>query len=314
MIHRRKQERGATLVLVTMFMVALFGFAALSLDVGNVLREQRKEQTGTDAGALAGVAMLTNNPQPSVNSVIDIATALANANGVSSNEITAGARSGFPGEVQVGVWRNGTFVANTTTNGRYTAVRVPSRRTVTMNFARVVGISQMTPSVSSVAMIDGAGNAVNVIPFGVSASEVTNKAVGATMDLNDGSIGSGKQGKVDLGTYQNTGAWEADMTTNGCNCTVSLGDVPIIPGNAQVRQSFQALGTGAIFAMPVIDNQSFSGGSGIATIIGFVTVKIISFTGTGSNWSATVEFLGVVAGTAGGGCPPPCTQARALVE
>src|SRR5258705_3497384 len=51
-------ESGGTLVMVTVSMAAIFGFAALSLDVGKVLSEQRKENVATDAGALAGVAQL----------------------------------------------------------------------------------------------------------------------------------------------------------------------------------------------------------------------------------------------------------------
>jgi Flp pilus assembly protein TadG len=304
--------------MVAVFMVALFAFAALSLDVGNVLREQRKVHTGTDAGALAGVMLLTNNPPPTLEAIQARATLLAAANGVTTNEIANGAFRGYPGEVQRGIWAGGTFIANVTSNGTYNAVRVPARRVVPLHFGRVVGLTQMTPAIASVAALDVAGTVANAIPFGISTNEFAGKTIGDTMILNDAGIGSGKQGKVYLQDYRNTGEWLAAMLSpNGCNCEVSVGPIPAQPGNAQVRQAFQAIGVGAQFLMPVVANFSFSGGSGIAEIVGFVLVEIVDFSGTGSNWSATVRFLREASGIRGGGrCPPgaPCEYARFLAE
>jgi Flp pilus assembly protein TadG len=312
---RSRSESGTTFVMLTVFIVALFGFAALSLDVGNVLREQRKENTATDAGALSSVMFLTNTPQ-NVASVIAFAEAMANTNGVTTAEIAAS----NTGTIEVGIWSGGQFLANQTTNGLYTAVRVPARRKVPMNFGNVVGTGVMNPAAQSVATVGAAGTMANVIPFGVTYDQVLTNCLGHGdcygyfLNLNDSAVGSGKQGKVDLRHYQNTGSWLADMTVNGCNCEVSVGSTPTITGNAQVRQAFESLGVGAVVAVPIVDEFDTSGNKP-ANVLGFIIVQITSFSGRGSNWSADVMFLAEVAGTGiGGQCPPPCTLARALVQ
>jgi len=43
------------------------------------------------------------------------------------------------------------------------------------------------------------------------------------------------------------------MTTNGCNCTVSVGNILTIIGNAEVSQAFNGMGAGAVLIMPVVD-------------------------------------------------------------
>ena len=312
---KNRRESGGTLVLVTISMVAIFAFAALSLDVGMVLSEQRKENIATDAGALAAASILTNTPQ-SVSAVIAEAITLAAANGVKTNEIAAS----NTGTVEVGVWSAGQFLANQTTNGLYNAVRVPARRKVPMNFAKVVGVGNMNPAVRSVAAVGSAGSMANVIPFGVTWDQIlTNcyghgNCFGYFLTLNDAAVGSGKQGKVNLRDYKNPGEWEADMTTSGCNCEVSVGSTPTITGNAQVRQSFQKLGVGAVLAVPVVDEFDTTGKKP-ANILGFIIVEITNFSGNGANWSAQVMFLAQVTGTGGGGiCPPPCAMARSLVQ
>ena len=311
-------QEGSTLILITVFMVCLFGFAALTIDVARVYKEKRHEQFGTDAGAYAGVIMLTNPPaNGAMSAATQEATDVSGANGVTSSELTSG------GGVQVGVWANGQFIPNTITNGYYTAVRVPAKRNVGMTFAKVVGFGSMNPAVQSIADLESVGRVANAVPFGVSVAEVTNHVFGDTLVLNDPSINSGKWGKLNLGYdeglpngYQNTGAWQADMTTNGCNCNVSVGSIQTMTGAAQVSQSFISLGVGSIFIMPVADQSGFTGNSGFANIIGFVVVKLVAQSGgNGNNWSDTVQFLAMAVGDrGGGGCPPPCAQTRLLVQ
>jgi Flp pilus assembly protein TadG len=309
---KRHRESGSTLVLVSMFMVVLFGFGALTIDVGRVYKEKRHMQFATDAGAYAGVARLTNaTPSAAKADAILEATYLAGANGVTASEIASNQG------VQVGIWVNGQFLADQTTNGYYTAVRVPALRNVDLTFAKVVGMSSMSPAVHSVAALTAAGLMVNPVPFGVTQGQMAGKGFGYFMDLNSTDVGSGKQGPLDLRNYQNPNAWKADMTTNGCNCEISVGDVPTISGiDSKVSSAIQNMGLGSIFAMPVIDNASFGGNSAQATIVGFVVVQLVNFSAQGNNWSATVMFLDRPSGSggSGGSCPPPCTQARAIVQ
>src|SRR5260221_8809613 len=80
---RHHRESGSTLVLMTVFMVALLAFGALTIDVGRVYKEKRHEQFATDAAAYAAVAMLSNSPASTAKTdAINEATYLAGANGI----------------------------------------------------------------------------------------------------------------------------------------------------------------------------------------------------------------------------------------
>jgi Flp pilus assembly protein TadG len=53
-------QRGQTLVLITVFMMALLGMCALAIDVGSWYQQKRAIQSAADAGALAGAAYLNS--------------------------------------------------------------------------------------------------------------------------------------------------------------------------------------------------------------------------------------------------------------
>src|SRR5437016_3461741 len=142
--HRR-DESGTTLVLVALFVVALFGFAALTIDVGRAYKEKRHEQFATDAGAFAGVVFLTNST-PNTAKAIQEAKDIAGANGVTLAEILAS----DTGAVEVGNWNTNNSPPFTANGTPFNAVRVPSKRTVGLTFAKVVGLGSMNPAVHSV--------------------------------------------------------------------------------------------------------------------------------------------------------------------
>lgn len=52
---RRADERGAILVMVTIFMVMMLAFAALVIDIGNAKQQRRQMKAAADAAAVAGV-------------------------------------------------------------------------------------------------------------------------------------------------------------------------------------------------------------------------------------------------------------------
>src|SRR6266404_776216 len=148
-------KRGSALVLVTLFIFVLFGFAALSLDVSNVYREKHRAHMATDAAALAGVAKIGDpfvDPSQQKSDAVAEAQIIANTNGVTDIEISASA-VGNTGTIQVGLWDGNVFAANATP---YNAVRVPAQRKVPLNFGNIggpLGMSQMTPTVDSIATI-----------------------------------------------------------------------------------------------------------------------------------------------------------------
>jgi len=63
----------------------------------------------------------------------------------------------------------------------------------------------------------------------------------------------GQWGKIDIHSYQNKQAWANDMTTNGCNCEVSVGTYADMTGFSGVAAAVQNLGLGAVVTIPVFD-------------------------------------------------------------
>jgi hypothetical protein len=83
---RIRDERGATLVLVAASMVALLGFAALAVDVGNLLLARTEAQAAADAGALAGAGWLAVYPEDAANAKAE-AIKFAGPNRVSGDSV-----------------------------------------------------------------------------------------------------------------------------------------------------------------------------------------------------------------------------------
>lgn len=130
------------------------------------------------------------------------------------------------------------------------------------------------------------GCVTNAIPFGVATNQLIGKTAGDTFIINDAGVGSGKEVKIDLANYPNLGAWDADMLALGCGCQTCTGNYPIITGNSHVSTDFNAMGAGAVFIMPLIDQFNIQ-----ANIVGFVLVKLLNSSGSGSNWAATLQLL-----------------------
>jgi hypothetical protein len=318
--QKSRGESGTALVLMTLFVVAIFAFAALSVDVANVLREQRKAQIATDAGALTATLQLTNTLQD-VNSIRAAGVDIAGANGVTPAEIEAS----NAGTIEVGAWLNGQFQAGQKVNGLYNAVRVPARRNVPLNFGQIIGMNAMNPAVHSVAAIGAAGQVYNPIPLWVTASAVVGHPYGDFLtllpgDFYDPKTGNGQWGKINFkdsngnNKYQTKNDWLKDMTTNGCSCPVSVGTYDDMTGSSGVQSAVQAL-MGAEVTIPVVDTPPKSGSTAV-NVIGFIQIRVTATGPGGSNWFLTGLFLDTATASGPGGtCPPPCIQgARALVE
>ncbi len=317
MKHRsfHARETGTTLVLLAVFIVALFGFMALSVDVANVLNRQRAANVGTDAAALAGVALLTNSPQSST-AVIAEATTIAAANGVTAAELAAG------GGIQLGVWTPasnpapgqplGTFSVS---GAPWNALRVAAKRTVQLAFGTVVGMTAMTPAVHSVAQIGSANNVPGLIPFGVTTNELNGVHWGDTITVNwQGSGNWGKLNLCDINMSSNPNF--NNYMTNGVPCSISIGQ-QFDPGtgNAGVNNAFNArIAANPLVVIPVV-NAFGNGKSSKVTIEGFVVALLVSSGKNGSGWSGQIQILhGFTGNTAGGSSGPPYALARVLVE
>ena len=317
---RLRQESGNMIVLAAISMVALFAFAALSIDLARFHQQQCELQSGTDSSALAGALLLTNSPQVAAD-IIQEATIVAQANKLGTNEV---------GTVEAGQWNtnSGTFSFSAGTTP-YNAVRVPAQRSLPLTFGRVVGMNQMTPLARSVAMLTAASSAYGgggggLINFGVDQAQATNAFYSVYTITAADLFSTGNFGKLDLNLND---TWRNDIVS-GCNCTVSIGDqVNTITGDGGcspsggIRDGFIArMNSNPIVIMPVIDSWP-AGQSTTAAVVGFVGVEILAVTGNcgsgGNGWTLTVENVPVVlgGGRGGGGTTnAPYALARVLVQ
>ena len=197
---RQSKERGGTLVLVTVFMVALFGFAALSIDVGNVYVQRTRLQEAGDSASLASVVDWANGATADV--VAQRARGFASANSVPTNEVKT---------VRAGIWDDATrtFTETATfTSSEVPAVEVTNQRTVPMYFGRVVGMPAMSPRTVSVACVAAATAAGGVLPWVACDTFTPTKCATVTVQFQDSSGpgvtnactgGSGNFGQISLG-------------------------------------------------------------------------------------------------------------------
>ena len=308
----RRSTQGNALIFVTMFAVALFGFAALSIDVGHVRYQQRKAQIAADAGALAAAVLLTNSPQ-SKTDIIAEALAIAGTNGVTSTEITDSAI----GEVKVGRWDTNSSPPSLIVDATpYNAVLVPARRTVPMFFAKVVGLTHMAPAVRSVAFIPGG---VVAHPYPIAIDDDTLAAVTSydgtqaiTFQLSGFSTGPGQWGAVAFnGENWNGSAWLTAIENGGYSGVAQVGDAVTSSGANQVKTALEEMQAGGVTMwLPVLSTLDFNGPTPV-TILSFVGVRVQTLYGTGNN--ITVNLL-LVGAPVTADSPPSSASARKLVE
>jgi Flp pilus assembly protein TadG len=84
-----RRERGMTLPLVALFIVVLFAFAALAIDLGVLYTARTSAQHAADAGALAGAFVFGNSPNPAVTTVANSAVSTAVQNKILGQSLTA---------------------------------------------------------------------------------------------------------------------------------------------------------------------------------------------------------------------------------
>lgn len=132
-----KKENGQAAVLLALVFIVLLGFVALTMDIGRATVEKSDLQNAADASALAGAQSL-----PDSSAAISAATSYAQKNGVAASQVTV----------------------TTPYEGDANEIGIVCRRTVSYSFARILGYTETTVSVSAVARKSGqwAGEA---LPF-----------------------------------------------------------------------------------------------------------------------------------------------------
>ncbi len=129
-----RDERGQSLVYLAVAMVVLLGFVALAIDTGLAFVERRRMQNAADAGALAGVSVLSRGgADAEVWAAVERYAAFENhADQVQASYI------GGPGGAVLGSVGGGSIPSGAS------GVRVNARRSVPSFLAGVLGISTVT--------------------------------------------------------------------------------------------------------------------------------------------------------------------------
>ena len=138
-----RNERGQALLLAALGMAVFFGFVAMAVDVGLLLRERRNMQNAADAMALAGAAELPLDPAAAVSRAQD----WASKNGISSAEIQT---------IEV---RTRDYPDDT--------LHVSLQRNFDWIFARVLGMTNSDVPANAAAQSGSMHGTVGLTPFGV---------------------------------------------------------------------------------------------------------------------------------------------------
>jgi Flp pilus assembly protein TadG len=145
MASARSDERGQTVVLITVFMFVLLGMCALAIDVGLWYQDKRAVQSTADAAALAGASQLP----------VSWTTAQNTAN-------SQFAKNKKPGDSAV--------VANTTNLTSNDSVTVTVTRTSPSFFAKLLGTNNATIQATARATVESVtkvSSNFDVMPWGV---------------------------------------------------------------------------------------------------------------------------------------------------
>jgi hypothetical protein len=163
-----EREKGSILVLVTISLVALIGFAAWSTETGRAWQAKSQLQRAADSAALAGVGNLFSADFLTV----DEAAARTAATTYGAQHKALGTNLTIPAaDVEVGSWdmASQTFTAlpGNTDPDVMRAVRVITRRDATANgpidtiLGRALGVNSITVNTDAVAEWGFAGSAVS---------------------------------------------------------------------------------------------------------------------------------------------------------
>jgi hypothetical protein len=314
------KERASTLILVTVFMVALMAFASLSIDVGNVLTQRRYIHEAADAAAIAAVPDWATGS--SASQVILVGSAFGQTNSLKQTEILS---------ITPGTWNatSKTFTPNASAfgNNAVPAVQVIAQRNIATPFLRALTLgaqTAMSPKVESIAVAARATAAAGVLPWAACSALGAAPAKCTVITIKNGGTcdGSGNFGALNLVLGGGSGGGSStyrNNIANGYQGIVRVGDTyHTEPGNmvGPTRQglldrlngapTYQCDATSALpnnkrlAIIPITTD--LGNGSSPVTILGFWTVALGDPKGGGA---VDVTFLEVFNGTEVDPTAPP---------
>lgn len=304
---------GGTLLLVVFFMVALFGFAAMSIDVGNVLVQRERIQESGDSSALAAVVDWATSKVALT--ADQRARSYAQANGLQASEVES---------VVVGKWDSATktFTAkDPLVASEIPAVQITNKRVVPMAFAKVVGLSSMSPRTVSIAVAALATAAGRTLPWAACNNPdnpIPDKCVIINLKNENDCTGPGNFGALALG---GTGASNyKDNIVDGYDGVLRIGDIVytepgkmVGPTDTGLQDRLQGLppyvctptslppDNKRTAVIPVTTDFGCGGRCGVK-ILDFYVVALINIPGSGE---VVAQFLEVYNGTEVDPTKPP---------
>ena len=332
-------SRGATAVMIALFLTVLLAMAAAAIDVGHALVARNELQNVSDAAALAGTRalgiiyegmtaaeqqayVLTGGDQAIVVAAVQ---ATANANSAAGVAITID-----PSDIAIGTWDMATRTHTPTVN-QPKAVRVLSRRDASSNgaistfLANVIGMSSVSVRAVATADMNAVGQTAPGqldVPFGISEFYFTQFGCGDAIQFypNDGTPqacsawhtfdqtpanANTLRNIIDgmtAGTYQSPGTAPGD-TLNFINGNVASA----FPNLINLYNSKKdANGNWDVF-VPVYANPSCDPPNGPLPIIGYAEARITYVGGSQDNPKHTILatiLCNIFEGNTVGGGPP----------
>ena len=205
-----KDERGQTLIMVSVMMVVLLAFAALVVDFGRVYFSFRELQASSDAAALAGAEIL---PQSTATTTATSYSAISGDKNAYSNLPNVTMVSGYPLVKCLTTLTNQGIPCVAPAGGN--AIQVKQQATVPLTFAKVVGVNTFTITATATASMRGAAPT----PYNVVI------VIDSTQSMNDTDSGSNCTGSREtcalsgiqtlLGTLSPCGASQASCPQLG---------------------------------------------------------------------------------------------------
>jgi Flp pilus assembly protein TadG len=286
-----EQERGGIAVIVAILMVVMLGFAALAIDVAKLYSERAQLQNGSDAVALAvarNCAAVT--PQDTCSAISNDIRSLANGNAVDGQSM-----------VQP--------IALDKANRRVTASTTAlengsSPNTVSLFFARALGFDSAKVSATSSVTWGSPVKGTAPFPLAFSICQVSGMVGGGDQLLqsHDPSTNSkGTPGCPYAGQPVPGGFSWITQTPGTCGSSIDLStsvsysntgnDAPSnCTSTVQDWQRSILAGKDVVVLLPVFDQASESGSSGLYHLTSFVAFKVRGWklaSGNGTNASLT---------------------------
>ncbi len=186
-----KNTKGVSAIIYTIALTLLMGMAAVVVDIGNVMAEDQKLQTASDAMALAAAQEL-----PNTENAYDVAVKYAELNGFNSSDFTI------------------------SFSDYNRSISVNGRKKVNYLFAKVLGFDHATANCSAVATENSMGAAFDYALF--SGSQTVALSLNGSDEYVSGDVHTNKNFVANGSNLNITGACEAVGTviTNGSNMKI----------------------------------------------------------------------------------------------